>query len=359
MEMPKIVPVILCGGAGERLWPYSNEQKTKAFLTFADDQSLLQKTAQRLRNLPVNDVVVVTLDRFKEEACAQVQSVLPEIECHSLGEPMGRGTLPAIIKALLYARDQWPDAWLWVMPCDHHFSADVDFTPALHKALGNMHAVTAFGVKPESADPAYGYMRADGRGRVTDFIEKPDKNYAARLVDDGYMWNTALYMVRVDVLYNLVARSVPGALALLEKRGSDAYPLMKTFSFERDVLTGCDDLNLVELSSAWNDVGRWKSVWEMSEKDTNGNVLQGNVLCDNVQDSLVYGGGRVISCIGLKNTVVIDAEDTVLVAHIDSAESLRTLIAQAKELRQTGRTLHYKGSPEIIEELLSGKTANG
>ncbi len=367
---PKIIPVILCGGAGERLWPMSNAKKPKAFLPLLDDSTLLQQTIKRAtQDLPVRDAVIVTLAQWETEAKRQIGKLKSDAQFHYLLEPAGKGTLPAIALATMYIRERWPDALMWIMPCDHYFASDTNFAALLTKAISiSDHGITLFGVKPTKAESAYGYMKTaetNGRYSVTEFIEKPDAEAAQSLVDaGGHYWNTAIYLAPVSVLHDRLwgyAMNIMAQLSDMNVQRPDAhsYGALSKSSFEKVILQQANQLEMVRIDTVWTDIGRWRNIWETAKKDHNGNVLQGNVLCDNVQDSLVYSQKRIVSCIGLKNTIVIDTDDTVLVAHIDSAESIRELIVQAQALKKKGQTLRYGAMPAELQNMIESSKVNG
>lgn len=358
----KIIPVILCGGAGERLWPISTKEKPKAFLPLIDQESLLQQTVRRSlsHDIRIEDVIVVTLSQWEEEARNHLKP-FSNANIHYILEPMGKGTLPAVAMATLYAQNRWPDAYLWFLPCDHYFAKETDFAQLLTEALNHAddHMVV-FTVKPTKAETAYGYVIADDFGKIEAFVEKPSYELAETLIGKPEcFWNTGIYLSSVDHTVSMLLKDESNILLSIkdmdrQRPGHECYASLEKGSFETSVLQKSKNLIANPIEQHWTDIGRWRTVWEHSEKDSHGNVLQGQVLCENVQDSLVYGGeGRIISCIGLKNTVVIDAGDTLLVADIDSAEAIRELISQVQTLKQRGRTLQCNAIPSHLQDLLT------
>ena len=355
-----IYPVILTGGAGSRLWPLSREHYPKPLLPLFGKRTLLQETVLRLADMPaVAAPLFVCNEEHRFLVAEQVQSLDKKAGAILL-EPEGRNTAPALTIAALYLLEKDPDAVMVVMPADHVIPSSELFQAAVERAIElcpDGHLVT-FGVVPTHAETGYGYIRRgvalDGGGayRVDRFVEKPDLATAQGYVDSGeYYWNSGIFALRAAAWITEIKRFAPAILASCEtavaggKRDVDfcrvdkaAFLASPSDSIDYAVMEKTDRAAVVPLDAGWSDVGAWSALWDISERDGQGNVTQGDVLTHDVRDTLVLAQHRCVAAIGLEGAVIIETPDAVLVTRRDRAQDVKEIVSQ---LKKNGRS-EYK-----------------
>ncbi len=337
-----IVPVILSGGAGTRLWPISRAGHPKQLATLTGTETLIQSTARRLEDLPrVADPIVVCNDLHVEPIRRQLDEV--GVVPRFIVEPVGRNTAPAAAVAALAAG---ADSLLLVLPSDHV----IEDVPALHNAvavataLAEQGRLVTFGVVPDRPETGYGYIRQgealDGAFVIAEFKEKPDEATAQSYLDDGgYLWNSGMFLFRsaaylaaldehapalaAGLATAVSAAAVDGSLLRLDEETFAACP---SDSIDYAVMEHITNGAVVPLDAGWSDVGSWDALWEISAKDRRGNVVMGDALLEEVADSLIYAGDRLVSVLGLHDIVVVDTGDAVLVTRKDRSQEVRTLV---------------------------------
>ncbi len=345
-----IIPVILCGGSGTRLWPVSREIYPKQFLNLLGQRSLLQNTVNRaveITGAARSDVVIVTLADFRADVAAQLGE---EATHHVLCEPSARNTAAAIACAAIYVRDTFgADAVLWVLPSDHHIGNDAELARAFKDAkdAAEQGYLVTFGIRPTRPDTGYGYiLRGDAvsGGRVfsiSQFLEKPDLERAAQYIADGrYLWNSGMFVFRAgsvigefekysaDVL-DAVARAIGGA----DAASPDAalYSSIPKVPFDIAIMERSDKGAVVPTDPAWSDIGSWESLWDASEKDSQDNAVKGVAALHDTKGCFIQGnGGRLIACAGVENLVIVDTGDAVLVADRSNSDAIRELVNKIK-----------------------------
>jgi mannose-1-phosphate guanylyltransferase/mannose-6-phosphate isomerase len=361
--MSYIIPVILCGGSGTRLWPASRSWRPKQFLPLIDGNSLLQNTASRAMRVSgavASHIVTITLEGFAAEVEEQLSAIDPDAVNHILHEPSARSTAAAIAFAASYiARVFGKDAFMWVLPADHHMGDEEHLAHALHHArqAAQSGKLVTFGIKATRPETGYGYIRhgakMEGSAACTidAFVEKPTPEKAKEYIDSkNYLWNSGMFLFRVDVLleeYALHAKAilkqVQAAVDGTKKHGCvepALYNAVQETSFDIAIMEKTTRGAVVPCDPAWSDIGTWESLWEIRLKDANGNAAEGNVICHDTQDCLIQGQTRLIACAGLKNLVIIDTGDTILIADRSDSNSLRALV----------KTLKTKNRPEVCSE---------
>ena len=353
-----IIPVILCGGSGTRLWPASREHRPKQFLQLVDDFSLLQNTmmrAVRVSGAGMNDLVTVTHASLVPQVKAQLSAISPDAARHILSEPSSRNTAAAIAYAAAYIeRTFGKDAMMWVLPSDHHIGDEDEMDAALQRALpaARKGALVTFGIRPSRPETGYGYIRlGDSFAGNTvysaeAFVEKPDRATAAGYIAAGnYLWNSGMFLFSVATLLEEYKHFAPGILKMVRlamdsaphatEADHDYYAAITEAPFDKAIMEKSFRVAVVPCDPAWSDIGSWESLWEIGEKDSDGNVISGNAVCESTRGCLVHAQKRLVTCAGLENMVIVDTGDAVLVANRSDGDAMRTLV---KTLKRDGHT---------------------
>lgn len=355
--MRKIVPVILCGGSGTRLWPISRKETPKQFLRLMDNDTLLQKTARRalnILNIDGSGVVTITLRSMHEETRRQLEEVSLKLSRHLLLEPQARNTAAAVAFAIHYVHDNFgEDALLWLLPSDHYIGDEAELAVALETAAATAEEgyMVTFGIQPTRPETGYGYIRkakrlnGSGACQVKAFVEKPSYEKAVRLVKTrNYLWNSGMHVFRARTGRENFCSLAPQTWivvrnAMMESTRPDrpslmTYGVVKEEPFEKAILEKADNIAVVPCNLQWSDIGCWESLWEIKEKDQYGNACNGNVLCHDTHNSMILAEDRLITCVGLQDIIVIEAGDSLLIADKKSTDSIKALV---QKLQQANR----------------------
>lgn len=346
-----IFPVIMAGGSGSRLWPLSRQLNPKQFLPLADrDLSMLQATIQRLQGLDAALPRLICNEQHRFIAAEQLRQLGME-EASILLEPVGRNTAPAIALAALQAVAEAEDPILLVLAADH-LIRDV---PALHASIRTAHPLAAtgrlvtFGIVPSHPETGYGYIEqgaAVGQGgfTVTRFVEKPDLATARSYLASGrYFWNSGMFMFRASRYLEELERFQPAMLAACRaalagstqdlhftRLDREAFAACPEESIDYAVMEKTDAAAMVPLDAGWSDIGSWSALWEVSPKDSEGNVLLGDVLAQNTHDTYIHADSRLVATVGVENLVIVETKDAVLVAHKDKVQDVKRIVDQLK-----------------------------
>ena len=357
-----IIPVILSGGTGSRLWPLSRESYPKQFLPLTGKQSLLQDTVARVMQVPDTTPPLVVCNQEHRYMVAEQLRLLGITPTAVILEPVGRNTAPAATLAALYALEMETeqDPILLLLPADHVIADADGFRQAMEKALPHAqdgHLLT-FGIVPQSPEIGYGYIKAgaalaeSGIYRVDRFVEKPDQAAAQSYVESGdYYWNSGMFMFRASRFLQELQRLAPEILDACRQAWPGEHSDLDFLRLDRDAFQACpsdsidyavmektDDALVMPLNVAWNDVGSWAALWEVGEQDANGNVLNGDVLPLDTRKTYVHAQDRLVATIGVENLVIVETADAVLVANKDNVQTVRTIVEQLKkEDREEGR----------------------
>ncbi len=354
-----IVPVILSGGAGQRLWPLSRGDHPKQFLHLVSDESLLQDTVRRFAGGGFGPPVVVCNETHRFIVAEQLREVGVAARAIVL-EPKGRNTAPAAaLAALLVAADD-PDQVMMVTPSDHRVGEPerlVKAVAAAAEAAAGGRLVT-FGTAPNRPATGFGYIRKgaalkghDGCFAVTHFGEKPDAATAAKyLADGGYLWNSGIFLFTaghyLEVLEKLRPEMVAACRRAVDAGRDDldffrpeaaAFAACPSDSIDYAVMEKTDRGAVVPIDVGWDDLGSWSALWQIADKDARGNVAVGDVVAEDVRDSYLRSDGPLLAAIGLDDVLVIATDDAVLAVGRDSVERVRELVAR---MGDDGRTEH-------------------
>ena len=358
-----LLPIILSGGSGTRLWPLSREQYPKQLSALVGQQSLLQATVSRLDGL--NDLAGLLL------VCNEEHRFMVAEQLRQLGrsgtlllEPVGRNTAPALTLAALWALRDGDDPVLIVMPADHVILDSDNFRQAVVRAaeLANNGMVVTFGITPDCPETGYGYIQR-GAALPTDgdafalvrFVEKPDREKAQLYVDSGdYLWNSGIFVLKASTWKKAIAICRPdilacceGAVAGFKMDGEFIRVTPECFAecpadsidyavMER-VSQGVAELPktaVISLAAGWSDVGAWDSLWKVLLKDAEGNATRGDVMLHDTVDTLAFSGSRLLTCVGVRDLIVVETPDAVLVVQKDRTQDVRKI---AERLKAAGR----------------------
>ena len=358
----KVIPVILCGGAGTRLWPLSRELYPKQLLALVDDYSLLQNTVTRCAGHP--DVTAPMLV-CNEEHRFLVAEQLREIEVEAsriILEPEGRNTAPAVALAAHEAMKTDDDVILVVLPSDHVIHKTTLFLEALTTAidLAKDDALVTFGVVPDKPETGYGYIKkgmATGAAfKVDKFVEKPDVATASDFLQSGlYCWNSGMFVFKASAYLKELAAQTPRIAEAMAKAtanasadldftrvNAEAFKSSPSDSIDYAVMEHTADALVVPLDAGWSDIGSWDALWQISEKDEHNNTLVGDAVVHDVEGSLVWSESRLVSVVGLKDVIVVETADAVMVASQDQAQDVKSIVNHLKGSGRIERTFHRK-----------------
>lgn len=340
-----MIPVIISGGTGTRLWPLSRKNKPKQFLSLFGEFSLFQNTLTRLSGLEdLSEPLIVcnTDHRF------MVAEQLQEIDLNAgdiILEPCARNTAPAIALAALRALNTGNDPLLLVLAADHVIHNVSAFHLAIEQAkkLAEQDKLVTFGIQPQSAHTGYGYIEAvenDVPSDVKRFIEKPDLATAESYVAAGnFFWNSGMFLFKASTYINELQKFSPEMVsackAALEKSvtdldfiriDADAFEQSPSDSIDYAVMEKTSKAMVVPLDAGWSDVGSWSSLWETFPQDENNNVLIGDVMIDSVHNSYIHSENRLVTVLGLDDVVVVETHDAIMVAHKDQAQNVKNIV---------------------------------
>ncbi|AND71079.1 mannose-1-phosphate guanyltransferase [Dyella thiooxydans] len=358
-----IIPVILSGGSGTRLWPLSRKNLPKQFLPLAGDSSLFQQTVERASQLgDVGAPIVVCSDDHRFLVAEQLLQMKVGGASIIL-EPAPRNTAPAIALAALQALQRDPDAVMLVLPADHLIGDTASFQHAVEQALpvATNDWLVTFGIRPEAAETGFGYIRRgealEHAFRVAQFVEKPDASTAQRYVDDGgYDWNSGMFMFKAARYMEELDRHAPAIAAAVRAafaRAKSDLDFVRidpaTFiaspedSIDYAVMEKTDRAAVVPVSCGWSDIGSWAALWAAADKDDSGNRLEGDVIAIDSRNCLVRSSERrLVATIGVDDLVVIDTPDATLVASRERSQDVKKLVDQLKAAGRPEHVFHRK-----------------
>ncbi len=344
-----LLPVILAGGSGTRLWPLSRKHYAKQYLSFGDGATMLQETILRLEGLRHNPPLVLCNEETRFLAAEQVRQLGTEGAALLL-EPAGRNTAPAIALAALEAMAQGANPVLLVMPADHKIANRPAFLAAVETgtALAQAGKLVTFGIAAHHPETGYGYIRRgapDGAAfAVQAFVEKPDATTAQAYIDTGdYYWNSGIFMFEAERYLQELARFRPDILAActaaFKGRQADmdflrfdaaAFLACPAESVDYAVMENTDASVVVPLDAGWSDIGSWSALWEVSEKDPQGNSGIGDVLSIESRGNYIYAGSRLVAALGCEDMVIVETKDTVFVAPKHRVQEVKKLVSALK-----------------------------
>lgn len=367
-----VVPVILCGGSGTRLWPLSRAGFPKQFLVLSGNTSLFQQAVARVNTLGAEDIhlgdtLVVTNEEHRFLVLDQLRE-LPSINATLLLEPVARNTAPALTLAALQAIESGEDPVLVVTPADQTILNNAAFTETLQAAIHDAAtgAIVILGITPDTPANGYGYIKhypeknKHGTYRVAQFVEKPDAVTAQTYVDSGdYLWNSGIFVLRASAWLRALQHFQPQMVtasmqafaentrdAQFVRPGAEAFARVPSDSIDYAVLERCPDsefsIHMLPLNAGWNDLGAWEAVWQVGERDQHGNVTHGDTLLADTTDCYVHAGSRLVTTVGVNNLIVVETADAVLVADRRQSQHVKKLVSTLESLQRDEHKLQRK-----------------
>jgi len=358
--MTKILPVILSGGSGTRLWPASRSMYPKQLLPLVDEKTMLQATALRIQGLKgaAESCLIVSNEDHRFLVAEQMNAI--EMRSKIILEPEGRNTAPAVALAALHALKEDSAAILLIMAADHVIKDVEAFQAAVQKgvAAAEEGRLVTFGIVPTKPETGYGYVRANvGNGEpvpVEEFVEKPDADTAQKYLDDGsYYWNSGMFMFRASTYLKELEEQAPDILSVCKdsmesfsvdgdfiRPDAEAFKQCRSDSIDYAVMEKSGNSAMVPLDAGWSDVGSWSALQDVRESDENGNALDGDVLIHNCVGTYIQAESRLVAAVGLKDIIVVETKDSVLVADKSQSQDVKELVDRLKESGREETKLH-------------------
>lgn len=376
MQQHPIIPVILCGGAGSRLWPVSREMHPKPFIRMGDGQSLLQKAFLRgalLRD--VSEILTVTNRELFFKTEDEYREVnLSRLPTSFILEPFGRNTAAAVAAAALHVAARQPDALLLILPADHLIADQLAFARAVDEArlLAEQGYLVTFGIQPNAPETGYGYIEAEGN-RVLRFVEKPNAESAAAFLRTGrFYWNSGMFCFKASTMLEemrqhcaAILETVQACLAQsrrAEGKGfsqceldPELFEQVPEDSIDYAVMEKSDRVAVVPCDIGWSDIGSWSALGDLISPDAQGNRVEGEALLHDVENCYIRSDGRLVGAVGVRDLVIVDTPDALLVADKARAQDVKHLYVQLKasghEVHKLHRTVHRPwGDYTVLEE---------
>ena len=370
-----LLPIIMAGGSGTRLWPLSRTFYPKQFLSLTGEYTMLQDTVARLQGLEHQSPVVICNEEHRFIVAEQLRQRRFE---HSgiILEPAGRNTAPAIALAALHATAKGDDPLLLVLAADHVIQDQANFIQAVQQALPQAAAgkLVTFGIVPHAPETGYGYIR-QGKAvsaeayQVAAFVEKPDLATAEiYLASKEYYWNSGMFMFRASRYLEELATHRPDILAACQQAmqgvhhdldflrlNEAAFLACPDDSIDYAVMEKTQDAVVVPMDAQWSDVGSWSALWEVNSKDEDGNAIRGDVLTTQTRNSYIYAQHKLVSTVGVDDLIIVETKDAVLVANKNNVQDVKAIVAQLKAANRSEHLQHREayrpwGSHDAISD---------
>jgi mannose-1-phosphate guanylyltransferase/mannose-6-phosphate isomerase len=356
-----IIPIILCGGSGTRLWPLSRSQYPKQFINLFDDSTLFQDAIKRLPK-ELEDPLIICNEDYRFIVAEQLR----QLHINNNGiilEPKRKNTAPAVTLAAINLIRKFHDPTLLVLPADHLIKNNNVFHKAIKiaKIWANEDKLITFGIKPTHAETGYGYIKAiidktSDCYHIESFKEKPKKSKAEEYYDSGeYFWNSGMFVFKASKYLDEIKKYSPKifdacnkSLQVLNKDDDfirldeDAFSMCPSNSIDYAVMENTADAMVIPLDAGWSDIGSWSMLFNAHKKDTNNNIVEGDIIIEDVKDSYIYSSDKLISVIGLSNIIVVDTQDALLVLNKSYDQQIKNIVQKLNENKRSEADSHTK-----------------
>ena len=356
-----MIPVVLSGGSGTRLWPSSRSLYPKQFLPLVSDQTMVQETVARLQGSTASPDPIIVCNQDHRFMVAEQLRAIGTRPAAILLEPAARNTAPAVALAALQASQHHEDPILLVLPADHVITDAAAFHAAIRladKAAREGRLVT-FGIVPTHPETGYGYIRTTGTAevrKVEAFVEKPDLVTAKSYLDSGnYFWNSGMFAFRASLFLKELAQHAPDILAACEKSLQLAASDLDFVRVDKEAFSQCPENSIdyavmektanavvIPLAAGWSDVGSWSALWEIAPKDEKGNACRGDVLTEDSSGNFIQSEQKLIATVGVNNLVIVETDDAILVADRSKVQEVKTIVSRLKAAKRSETKLHRK-----------------
>lgn len=346
-----LLPVIMAGGLGSRLWPLSRSLYPKQFISLTSKKTMLQETVVRLKTLQYQPPVFICNEEHRFIVAEQLRQ---ENVNHSgiILEPIGRNTAPAIALAAIRAIQSGNDPLLLVLAADHVIQNQTGFTHSIENAIeaAEKGALITFGIVPTAPETGYGYIKKgspvdSATYHVERFVEKPDLATAESYLSSGeYLWNSGMFLFKASCYLNELKKHCPEILNICEQAINNSQNDLDFIRIQPDIFSACPDdsidyavmekannVQVIPMDAGWSDVGSFSSLWEVSPKDVQSNVIIGDVLTESTTNSYIYSQNKLVSTVGIDNLVIVETKDAVLVANKNNVQDVKSIVNQLKK----------------------------
>ena len=356
-----ITPIILSGGSGTRLWPLSRRLQPKQFISLVNDTTLFQDTILRLPENVANPIIICN-EEHRFLAAEQLRKISKPSKGIIL-EPIGKNTAPAIALAALKLINDYKDPLLLVLPADHLIENIQAFHESIKvaKTLAEKNKLVTFGIVPNKAETNYGYIEADiidtaKYYNIKSFTEKPSKKSANKYLDSGnYLWNSGMFMFKASVYLDELKKFEPKILNCCKKSFQTEYKDFDFIRLKNNEFLKCPEKSIdyavmehtkkaivVPLDANWSDIGSWETLMNSKTKDSNGNVSEGDVILDDVNNTYVYSSSRLVSAIGVSDLIIVDTQDALLITNKKYTQNIKNIVNKLKKNSRSETEYHRK-----------------
>ncbi|WP_420851307.1 mannose-1-phosphate guanylyltransferase/mannose-6-phosphate isomerase [Parashewanella hymeniacidonis] len=358
-----MIPVIMSGGSGTRLWPQSRALYPKQFLPLVNEHSMLQNTLTRLENLSNQAKPIIIANEEHRFIVAEQLRALTNIQADIILEPVGKNTAPAITLAALQAlsRSGNQDSLLLVLAADHDIKNPAEFINVVEKSKSaaiDKNLVT-FGIVPTHAETGYGYIKSTDKNTISSvecFVEKPDAEKATAYIESGdYFWNSGMFLFSAKTFLEEISIHNPEILkackaSIAENQsdmdfiriGKQEFEDCPSDSIDYAVMEKTTKAVVAPLNAGWSDVGSWSALWDLGGKDENNNVVNGDVILHSTKSSYIRSEHKLIATVGVENLVISESDDAILIAHKDKVQDVKHIVNQLKAKQRSEAKLHRK-----------------
>ncbi|WP_289844301.1 mannose-1-phosphate guanylyltransferase/mannose-6-phosphate isomerase [Photobacterium phosphoreum] len=347
-----MIPVIMAGGSGSRLWPLSRTHYPKQFISLVNDDSMLQNTITRLDSLSKSEPIIICNNEHRFMVAEQLRNIGVN-NASIILEPVGRNTAPAIALAAFKAISDGNDPLLLVLAADHVITKESAFIESVNKAkdAANDGMLVTFGIVPSHPETGYGYIKqgkhlGNSLFQVEAFVEKPDLETAESYFSSKlYSWNSGMFLFKASTYLSELKKYNPEIYDICKLAIASTYSDLDFIRISKDIFDKCPDDSIdyavmektdkaiiVPMDAGWSDVGSWSALWGIHNKDEAGNACRGDVLLDSTTNSYIYAQNKLVTTVGVSDLVIVETKDAILVAHKDKVQNVKNIVNRLKDM---------------------------